>query len=434
MKPADVKPTDAKPAEARPDAVKPDAVKPDAVKPSDPVKPAEAKPAAGAAATARPSGKPAAPEPAPARAETRPAAAPSPSAMPPPSRVETVVERTVTWPLWVAVILLAGAVAWLGTRPPPDTGTSLAEARLASALGSLDRRVATLEAAPRPAPAAAAPPPAPAPDLAPLISRLTTAEQRLAEIAARPVATVTATAPAPDLEPLANRIAALENRPPPAPPPAPPQAPNLAPLLDRLAALEARPAPAAPPPAPDLGPLRARVEALEGRAGGASAEQLAALAASHARVRAATAIGLALAAGQPLAEPLRLLQGTPPPALAAFASAAPPTEAELRRDFPAAARAARDAPGAADTDAASAVQRFLGGLVTLRRGENVLLGDRDTTVLAVAETRLNEGALARAVAELGKLSAPAAAAMAPWKARAEALLAARAALLALAAG
>jgi hypothetical protein len=418
VKPGDGKPTDAKPTDA---------------KPTD-AKPADAKPAAGtAAAPNKPAGKSANSVSPPSHPASPPAPPPPPKVearptppTPPPARVETVVERTVTWPMWVVVILLAGAVAWLGLRPPPDAGTSLTEARLASALGSLDRRVAALEAAPPPAAA-----PAAAPDLAPLISRLTTAEQRLAEIAARPVATVTAAAAPPDLEPLANRIAALESRPAP---PAPPPAPDLGPLAARIAALEARPAPAAPPPAPDLGPLRSRLEALEGRTGGASAEQLAALSASHARVRAATAIGHALAAGQPLAEPLRLLQGAPPPALAAFASVAPPTEADLRREFPAAARAARDAPGAADTDAASAVQRFLGGLVTLRRGERVLLGDGDTTVLAAAEARLNEGALAGAVAELGKLSAPAAAAIAPWKARAEALLAARAAVLALAAG
>jgi hypothetical protein len=420
-----VKPTEVKSTEAKPGGAKPGDTPPTGAKPP------EAKPAARTEA---------APAPAP-KVETRP---PPPS--PPPARVETVIERSVGWPVWVALILLAGAVAWLALRPPPDPGTTLAEARLAGALGSLDRRVAALEAAPRATAAALAP------DLGPLIGRLTTAEQRLAEIAARPVATVTATAPMPDLEPLATRIAALENRAAPAPdlgpllarlaalesrpvPPAAP-APDLGPLLGRLAALESRPAPAPPPapPAPDLGPLQARLAALEGRGGGASAEQLAALAASHARVRAATAIGHALAAGQPLAEPLRLVQGTPPPALAAFASTAPPTEADLRRDFPAAARAARDAPGATDADAASAVQRFLGGLVTLRRGDRVLLGDGDTTVLAAAESRLQEGALAGALAELGKLSAPAAAAMAPWKTRAEALLAARAALLTLAAG
>lgn len=416
MKPGDTKPGETKSGDAKPNDAKPNDAKPGAGAAPASSKPAKSEP------PARPSAPPAPPPP--PKVEARPAT-PTPPPAAPPTRVEAVVERTVTWPMWVVIILLAGAVAWLELRPPADTGASLTEARLASALGSLDRRVAALEAAPPPSAG-----PAAAPDLAPLIGRLTTAEQRLAEIAARPVATVTATAPPPDLGPLASRIAALENRPAP---PAPPPAPDLGPLAARIAALESRPAPA-PPPTTDLGPLQSRLAALEGRTGGASAEQLAALAASHARVRAATAIGHALAAGQPLAEPLRLLQGTPPPALAGFASTAPPTEAELRRDFPAAARAAREAPGAADADAASAVQRFLGGLVTLRRGEHVLLGDGDTIVLAVAETRLNEGALAGAVAELGKLSAPAAAAMAPWKARAESLLAARAALLALAAG
>jgi hypothetical protein len=130
---------------------------------------------------------------------------------------------------------------------------------------------------------------------------------------------------------------------------------------------------------------------------------------------------------------LRLLpSGSEAPApLAAFASSPPPTELELRRDFPAAARAARAAPGEADADAMSAVQRFLGGLVTLRRGEEVVVGDADAAALATAEARLGEGHLAAAVAALAPLSSPAARAMAPWKTKAEGLLAARRALLAL---
>jgi hypothetical protein len=188
-----------------------------------------------------------------------------------------------------------------------------------------------------------------------------------------------------------------------------------------------------PPPAPDLGPLVARLAALEARPAGAAPQQIAAIEATQARLRAATAIGAALAAGQPLAAPLRLLpSGSEAPApLAAFASSPPPTELELRRDFPAAARAARAAPGEADADAMSAVQRFLGGLVTLRRGEEVVVGDADAAALATAEARLGEGHLAAAVAALAPLSSPAARAMAPWKTKAEGLLAARRALLAL---
>jgi hypothetical protein len=71
--------------------------------------------------------------------------------------------------------------------------------------------------------------------------------------------------------------------------------------------------------------------------------------------------------------------------------------------------------------------------VTVRQGDHVIIGDEDAGVLGRAQEQLNAGDLAGAVATLGKLSAPAAAAMESWLDNARALLAARSALAGLAA-
>lgn len=143
---------------------------------------------------------------------------------------------------------------------------------------------------------------------------------------------------------------------------------------------------------------------------------------------------LALEEGRPLGPALAGL-ADPPPALARFADTPPPTEAGLRLAFAEAARAARAAaearPGAGVLEAAG--QR-IGGLVTLRRGEEVVLGNPAEAVLAEARRALEAGDLAGAVARLSRLPEGARAAMAPWLAEAEALLAARAALAGLAGG
>ncbi len=72
--------------------------------------------------------------------------------------------------------------------------------------------------------------------------------------------------------------------------------------------------------------------------------------------------------------------------------------------------------------------------VTIRQGDHVLVGDAVSDILAKAQSQLDAGDLAGAVATLGDLTGPAASAMAPWKQRAQSLLDARAALLALARG
>ena len=215
---------------------------------------------------------------------------------------------------------------------------------------------------------------------------------------------------------LRSRVDALEKRPAPAAVPTP--APDLRPLEARIAALEQRPPPAPPPaaPPPDLGPLQSRIDALDQRVGDLAHMQAAAL---------------ALAAGQPLGA----WTGAPA-ALARFATAKPPTEGELRADFPAAARRAAEAskPGTPDGSFAQRMWSRVASLVTVRRGDRVLVGAPASTVLDAARERLDAGDLAGAVAALDALDPAAAAAIADWRARAQSLLDARAALAKLAQG
>jgi hypothetical protein len=210
---------------------------------------------------------------------------------------------------------------------------------------------------------------------------------------------------------LRQRVEALEKRPAPTPLAAPP-ASDLRPLEARIAALEQRPAPAPqpPPPAPDLGPLQSRIDTLEHRVG------------ELARLQAAAE---ALDAGQPL--------GTwpgAPPALARFANEKPPTIAELRLAFTAAARRAaqESRPKPATGSFAERMWTNIASLVTVREGDRVIVGSPATVVLDAARERLDAGDLAGAVAALDALDAGAAAAMADWRARAQSLLDARAAL------
>jgi hypothetical protein len=260
-----------------------------------------------------------------------------------------------------------------------------------------------------------------------------------------------------DLGPLKARVAALEKRPPP----------DLAPLETRVAALEKR-------PAPDLAPLEARIAALEqktqdeqqlgarvdalsgrmdalsGRDRGADAQleqrlttdearlatleheaaQVTAEAAQTARLARIAVAEAALNAGQKLGD----IPGAPS-AVARFAAVPPPTEAALRLAFPAAAHAAlaAAAPTAAGEPFLARVLSRAEDLVTVRQGDHVLIGDSAAGVLAHARTALDAGDLAGAVAAVSTLSGPPAAAMAGWRADAQALLDARAALAAMAA-
>lgn len=172
-----------------------------------------------------------------------------------------------------------------------------------------------------------------------------------------------------------------------------------------------------------------RLAALEG-----AAQRLTALEGRAARLAALDAVRTALDAGRPLGAPLRSLP-SPPEALLRYADAAPPTEAQLRLSFEDAARAGRAAsePPAGASVLDSAVSR-LSGLVTVRRGEEMLWGDAAAAEIERARRAVEAGDLDAALRFLQRLSAPAKEAMRNWIANAEALVAARAALRQLAAG
>jgi hypothetical protein len=168
-----------------------------------------------------------------------------------------------------------------------------------------------------------------------------------------------------------------------------------------------------------------RIAALEKSAG--QVKGTAVETARLARIEAALA---ALQAGRPL--------GTlpdAPPALAQFATLAPPTEAKLRDQFPALADHAQ-AVSRPDLAGRGFWQRTLTRLqsaVMVRQGADVLVGDPAAGILADARVKMQNGDLAGAVASLRQLTGPAAAVMQPWEDQASALVAARAALADMAA-
>ncbi|MCS6854536.1 MAG: hypothetical protein NZ523_07250 [Elioraea sp.] len=314
------------------------------------------------------------------------------------------------------------------------------------ALAALASRISVLEG--RPAPAAT-----PDPRIEQLVSRLAALEQRtptaaadpqveelfrrLAALEARPAGEA-APAGDPRVEELAARVAALEQRPAEdarVPDLAarlavlelrPAQDPRVPELANRLSALEQRPAKDARVP-----DLAARLAALEGRP--AQDPRLDTLAA---RLAAAMAAQAALETGRPLGPALAALPpGTHVPrSLAAFADRSPPTIASLRRSFPEAAKAARDLRETVGDDFWERTGNRITGLVTVRRGGSVVVGDPVATLLAEAEKALEAGDLRGALAALSGLPPGAARAMGGWIAQAESVIAARDDLVALAAG
>jgi hypothetical protein len=362
--------------------------------------------------------------------------------------------RSVFWPALsvLAFLVLFAAVAYLYLNPvPPPPGAGSDEvASLRDQVQSLTARLASV----------------------------TQTEAQLQQLVANQQSAPPASAPAQTtdqassdaLAALTQRVAALENRPAP-PPPTP--APDLRPLEQRVAALEHAPSVDAVSHA-DLAKLASRIDAVAGRQdqvdGRLQAQEAAItskLAAAQGQLAAAqgqidtlgqqvgavakAADGAAGTLGAVQQKTTRISQlaaaraaldeGKPlgpiadaPPVLARFATASPPTLAHLRLTFPAAAQAAADASRPADDTKAGFWQRVAGqaeSLVTIRRGDHVVVGDPSAGVIARARAALDAGDLAGAVAAVNTLSGPAAAPLAAWKAEAQSLLDARAALAAL---
>jgi hypothetical protein len=308
-------------------------------------------------------------------------------------------------------VVLAGAMLWLWQNPPVSSASPQASAEitgLRQEVRALSDRVARLEQ--RPPPAASAPP-----DLAPLTARVAALEAR------KPTAPV-------DLGPLEAAIAALESRPVADPSLAArveSLSASVAALTNRVEAADTSLAQRLDASDKKVAALDAEVATLQKNAGQISA--LADRSTQIARIQAAQA---ALASGVKLGD----MPGAPA-ALARYAAVAPPTEAALRQSFPAAADAALAAsrPAVDDKPFLDRAWARAQELVTLRQGDHVILGDPAAGVLDRARAALDAGDLAGAIAALGALNGPAAAAMAGWKAQAQGLLDARKALADMAA-
>ncbi|SDB31264.1 COG4223 family protein [Belnapia rosea] len=213
-------------------------------------------------------------------------------------------------------------------------------------------------------------------------------------------------------------------------------------VQDRVAALEAS---VGQRVAGLEGTLGERIGALESALGGrvaaleAAQQRLQAIESRTSRLAAVDSLRGALTAGQPLGEALGRID-QPPQALARFAGTAPPTESSLRLSFEDAAKAARAASDAAmqpDGSRAGVVDSALsrlGGLVTIRRGDQVVWGDAAEAEIERARRALEAGDIEMSLQHIDKLPPPARAAMQGWADQARALLAARAALRQLAAG
>lgn len=286
---------------------------------------------------------------------------------------------------------------------------------------------------------------APDPAIAAQAAEIASLKAEVARLAAQP---------APDTS-LADRIAALEA--------APPATPDLAPLTDRLDTLERRltaietlptdgagASPAAlAAQAQALQALQAEVTALKsGTSSGLStladqaearlkeaAAQAEALKAETqalaAAARAQTALGLVMAAmdsGAPFATLLPDL-GEVPEALTSQATSGVPTLQALRDSFPEAARLALEASLRSDMGATWAER--IGSFLKSQTGARSLTareGSDPDAVLSRAEAALAKGDLAAALTELDAMPEAGKAALAEWRARAEARQAALAAL------
>jgi hypothetical protein len=133
----------------------------------------------------------------------------------------------------------------------------------------------------------------------------------------------------------------------------------------------------------------------------------------------------ALASGRPIGD-----LPNAPEALARYAHAAPPTEAQLRLRFPHDEQASLAAKQTGDSDAPfiSRVWERAQGLITIRRGDDVVVGDPSAVALNRAGDALDAGDLTGAVAAIETLKGAPGQAMASWLADAKALLSARTAL------
>jgi hypothetical protein len=166
--------------------------------------------------------------------------------------------------------------------------------------------------------------------------------------------------------------------------------------------------------------LTSRIVAIESNAGSVDA-----VTKRLQRIAKLQEASFALAAGRPIGD----LPGAPE-ALARYAHAAPPTTAQLRLRFPAVEQAALAAQQLDGTNAplVDRVWDRAQGLITIRRGDDVLVGNPATIILSHAQVALDAGDISAAVTAVEALKGQPAQAMASWLSDAKALLSAQSAL------
>jgi hypothetical protein len=244
-------------------------------------------------------------------------------------------------------------------------------------------------------------------------------EQRLGDVGSR--LTRLEQRPPPDLSKINARVDALEAR-------AADQtqvASRLDTLSGRIESLSARGQTAQDATKQQLDALTGRLAALEANAG-----SVATVARRLTRIARLQEASFALALGQPVGD-----VPDAPQAIMRYAHAAPPTEAQLRQRFPAAEQAAlavKPPLDEGDTPFIDRVWDRAQGLITIHRGEDVVVGNPSAIVLGRARAALEAGDLAAAVEAVQSLKAEPAQAMADWLADAKALLSARTALAGMA--
>jgi hypothetical protein len=340
-----------------------------------------------------------------------------PPSDPPP--IASVTTRTtarrnvVPWFYALGFLILAVAIFYLWeypTSPAETAGEASALHELDQHLADIGARLDHLEQQPLP-------------DLGKIIARVDALEHR----------------PPPDFGKITPRIDALEQR----------LSPDLGKITARVDALESRVADQAQL-ASRIDTLSGRIESLSGRDqtnGDAAKEQISALTSRLialeanagnletitkrlSRVARLQEAFFALESGRPIGD-----LPEAPEVLARYSHIAPPTEADLRLRFPQAEQAALEAGQSEELN-----QPFVGrvwekaqGLITIRRGDEVMVGNPCEVILNRARTALDAGDIVRAITAVESLSGRPSQAMAKWLADAKALVDARSALAQLAA-
>jgi hypothetical protein len=283
----------------------------------------------------------------------------------------------VPWLYGLGFIVLAAAIFYLWQYPSPSpepTGDAAAIQAVVQRLAEIDARLTTLEHRPAIDPSRNA-------------ARLDALEGRIT-----------------DQGQLANRLDTLSGR---------------------IESLSGRDQTGIDAAQQQLGALTARLATLE--AGAGSIEAVTRRLDRIARLQEAS---FALSSGRAVGD-----VPDAPKALARYAHAPPPTEADLRLRFPHDANTALAArqPSESDAPFLDRVWDRAQGLVTIRRGDEVVVGDPAAVILSHAQTAIDAGDLTGAVNTIETLKGPPSQAMATWLADAKALLDARSAIAQLAA-